>query len=121
MAFQLWDASVSWSSKMMVGMQHFADWLLNKAEDFDDGQAYRAADGFKCRWLASLNNTLPAGRTLRETRRRAVDRFRRTHLPSVTEQWAAVNEAIGDIEITCRENVSSFKKTGYCQYRSEEH
>ena len=51
--------------KQNDGMQHFADWLLNKAEDFDDGQAYRAADGFKCRWLASSTTTLPAGRTLR--------------------------------------------------------
>ena len=111
MALELWDASVSRSSKMMVGTQHFSDWLLNKAEDFDDGQAYRTADGFKCRWLASSTTTLPAGRTLRETPRRAVDRFRRTHLPSVTEQGATVNKAIGDIEIICRENVSSFKKT----------
>ena len=112
MALQLWDASVSRSSKMMVGMQHFADWLLNQVEDFDDGQAYRAADGSKRRWLASLTTTLPACRTLWETRRRAVDSFRRTHLPSVTEQGAAVNKAFRDIEIICRENVSSFKKTG---------
>ncbi len=43
MALQLCDPSVSWSAKMMVGMQHFADWLLDKTEDLDDGQGYRSA------------------------------------------------------------------------------
>ena len=112
MALELWDASTSWTTKMVAGMSLFGDWLFLEAEAMDDDKECRLAGGLGKKYLRPLQMQLPKAKDVRGGRRMNIDRQRRHLMATVPEQGEAVIWTIIDLNIMCDTYWAMFDDTG---------
>ena len=101
MYLDLWSPDISWTSKMVAGMQLFADWLGIQAEDAGDLRGVSICSSLGKRYLQPLLKLLPSAKDARDARRLRIDKHRRHQLPPVALQGEAVNWSLIDLKILC--------------------